>query len=126
MNKVCNPSRFLKDIDPEYLKKTIDTLPQNEVGSVSYKRFSVDEISPRYERSATKEAPLHIVSSADEGAVIHTKDELHPGVKIVHPKFGVGEIEEIDDQAEPKIIVAFENSGNKTLLLKFAKFKILK
>ena len=42
--------------------------------------------------------------------------------RVEHPKFGVGIVQRIETLAEDhKLVVAFDNAGEKTLLAKFAK-----
>jgi DNA helicase-2/ATP-dependent DNA helicase PcrA len=58
--------------------------------------------------------------------VLHAVDELYGGMKIVHGRFGAGVIEAVDDNpAGAKITVLFKNAERKTLLLRFARFKIV-
>jgi DNA helicase-2/ATP-dependent DNA helicase PcrA len=50
---------------------------------------------------------------------------LQEGMKVEHPKFGFGKVLKLDQQgAQRKAKVNFENFGEKTLLLSFAKLKI--
>lgn len=57
----------------------------------------------------------------------HSIDEISVGTRIEHPKLGKGEVTAIGNIAgEPSITVEFEVVGTKKLLLKFAKFNILK
>jgi DNA helicase-2/ATP-dependent DNA helicase PcrA len=50
---------------------------------------------------------------------------LLEGMKVEHPKFGFGLVKKIDiDGANRKAKVLFDNFGEKTLLLSFAKLKI--
>ena len=45
---------------------------------------------------------------------------------IEHQRFGTGKITTIDTSStDARIVVEFTNTGTKTLLLKFARFKIL-
>lgn len=51
---------------------------------------------------------------------------LAVGTAIEHERFGTGTIEEIDATSEKaRIVVKFDNLDTKTLLLQFAKFKII-
>ena len=53
--------------------------------------------------------------------------DLEIGLKVRHPNFGVGEILELDlKNNQNKAIVKFKSVGEKTLLLNFAKLKIIK
>ena len=46
---------------------------------------------------------------------------------IVHNTFGEGRIAEIDtSMTDARLIVEFANTGRKVLLLKFARFEIVK
>jgi DNA helicase-2/ATP-dependent DNA helicase PcrA len=50
---------------------------------------------------------------------------LAEGMKVEHPKFGFGKVVNMDmDGANRKAKVLFDNFGEKTLLLSFAKLKI--
>ena len=47
-------------------------------------------------------------------------------MKVEHPKFGFGKVRKMDVQgANRKAKVIFENFGEKTLLLSFAKLRIV-
>tara|TARA_Y100000817_G_scaffold268484_1_gene225569 strand:- start:529 stop:822 length:294 start_codon:yes stop_codon:yes gene_type:complete len=51
---------------------------------------------------------------------------LTEGMKVEHPKFGFGTVSVIDaDGANRKARVDFETVGEKTLLLSFAKLRII-
>ncbi len=128
------PSRFLKDIDPKYLKYADGS------GSSPYKHepFMRDTFAgPRgwgfasavpdpagmksvgRRRAAGEDAPVSPSVSRSHG-------DLHIGTVIEHLKFGLGRITDIDDSMpDVRITVDFDNSGTKTLLLKFAKFSVV-
>nr|MDE7377312.1 hypothetical protein [Muribaculaceae bacterium] len=56
----------------------------------------------------------------------HNVAEVAEGLRIEHSRFGTGTIIDIDtSQPDAKIRVKFDNVEVKTLLLKFAKFKII-
>ena len=60
------------------------------------------------------------------GARLHEAHELSEGMQIEHNLLGTGIILSIDtSQADARIKVEFENTGEKNLLLKFAKFRII-
>lgn len=53
--------------------------------------------------------------------------DLRPGQRVEHDRFGFGEILRFEDQGpQMKAIVKFDESGEKTLLLKFAKLRIVR
>ena len=54
-------------------------------------------------------------------------EELKPGMRIYHIKFGYGTIGRIEGPAnDQKAVVVFDTLGEKVLLLKFAKLIIPK
>lgn len=62
----------------------------------------------------------------DGDFVTHQITDLAPGMTIEHQRFGRGTITEVDSsQADHRIVVSFSNVQQRTLLLKFARFKIL-
>jgi RND family efflux transporter MFP subunit len=53
-------------------------------------------------------------------------DQIRPGVRVYHFKFGFGDVQSVEGLApDTKAVVSFDTVGTKTLLLKFAKFKII-
>ncbi len=120
--KTCEPSRFLEDIDPTFLKvtkkfKVADSPAQNYFA----KNFvsSMKSSNARKFTNQTTHKPGTDFKPSDTS-------ELASGMKVEHPKFGFGEVVNIDEQgSNRKAKVNFENVGEKTLLLAFAKLRIV-
>ena len=52
--------------------------------------------------------------------------QLTPGQLIEHERFGVGEVIKVEGTGEnTKALIRFKNAGEKQLLLKFARFRVL-
>jgi DNA helicase-2/ATP-dependent DNA helicase PcrA len=52
--------------------------------------------------------------------------QLTPGQLIEHERFGVGEVIKVEGTGEnTKALICFKNAGEKQLLLKFARFRVL-
>ena len=50
---------------------------------------------------------------------------LQTGQRVEHPKFGFGQVTKLETQAgSTKAIIQFEEVGEKTLLLSFAKLRV--
>ena len=80
----------------------------------------VDPFGPNFKRVYNAVAPRPMASAP-------SASDLHEGAKIEHQRFGVGTVVRIEGTGEnTKATVEFRNAGTKQLLLKFAKFKILK
>lgn len=146
------PSRFLKDIDKEYVKvissssldsqiqtsyfnpvrrynsgETYSSLRVSSRSSYSSERDLKSE--PSFPKPPSHSTPLmqsktSFQANASTG-IIHRADELEAGMKIQHSKFGNGTIlEVIESGGEQMIKVEFDNLGIKRLMLRFAKFAI--
>lgn len=137
------PSRFIRDIDPAYL-----ILPDGAARSVE--RVS-SYTAPRYTAAASSGGEYHsparrMADMADAPATpkwvridasaspstpsassVPDPDGLAVGVRIRHDRFGEGTVTDISgDGDNRKIAVSFDHVGQKHLLMKFAKFTILK
>lgn len=149
-----NPSRFLQDIDPSYLKPSgspSSTMGQNpsvrstfrgtgygesRYGSPSSSQpsspFSSKRIPPfREERPSSSPVtpPSHFVRlrpTSSSSTPPSVPSGVSVGVKISHERFGIGVIEKIEGAGiDAKATVNFENAGRKQLLLRFAKFQVI-
>jgi DNA helicase-2/ATP-dependent DNA helicase PcrA len=84
-------------------------------------------ISTRTESSSQTPASTHrrlVSPNAVQGAAQVAK--LTPGQFIEHERFGVGEVIRVEGTGEnTKALIRFKNAGEKQLLLKFARFRVL-
>lgn len=133
------PSRFLRDINPEYLVAAEDESPLRSCSpkSVFRKVRSIPDVGgiPHLKLKAVESLTgrLPWQESGGDTAESETSSEsitfrgqqLSVGRHIVHDRFGRGVIMEISGSGDSaKVKVSFENSGEKTLLLKFARFTL--
>ena len=134
--KTCSPSRFIRDIDAKFL---------NLCSGTSIGDSSITNPIKNYQESFHSELKTYRVprnlrpikenesgrgSSAvhnnSKSSDIHEAKNLSVGMIIEHQRFGTGKITTIDTSStDARIIVEFANTGTKTLLLKFAHFKII-
>lgn len=83
-------------------------------------------------RQATEQLPsnfkrVRTTESTGKSSSTCSYTELHEGVTIEHQRFGIGTVVKVEGSGEnTKATVDFRNTGTKQLLLKFAKFNILK
>ena len=144
--KPCEPSRFLDEIDPKYLQfaKNIrraveDTqrLPQGFV-----RMSNREQKMPDFNTPDTKTPVANLIRpSVNRPAVTGNTNTYKPsadftpsdtknlaeGDRVEHLKFGFGKVKKIDTNGtDRKAIIQFEGTiGEKTLLLSFAKLRIL-
>ena len=138
--KTCSPSRFIRDIDTQYLnlcsgssieEKTSFVNPLDNYRSSFHSatktyRSESRNLKPIKETRNYSSAPQRSSSSATSSNDIHDVGSLSEGMIIEHQRFGTGKITTIDTSStDARIIVEFANTGTKTLLLKFARFKII-
>lgn len=151
----CNPSRFLKDINPDFLKMPADSgfTPVRNEGYTkrNYERgyernetyrssgpsmFDGGEMPQEPVRFVKPVPPRNlkrIVPVSQNPAVSRSvesgKADTHGvevGRLIEHERFGRGEVVWLEGSGDNcKATVRFENAGDKQLLLKFARFKII-
>jgi DNA helicase-2/ATP-dependent DNA helicase PcrA len=132
-----SPSRFLKDIDTCYL-----SLPQGERMASQVdetaSRFRSQPMASRFAESSRPKVQvvpptqptrtLKKVSSISPSrpAASPLAGTLQVGNVIEHERFGVGEVVNVVGAGDNcKATVRFRNAGEKQLLLKFARFKVI-
>lgn len=144
----CRPSRFLGDINPEYLHldtndRFVEEQPRftrptlNYSASLSGSARSLNTLRQRpaqYGTVAGASVPT-VVSSMQRSAApaaaagkyaAHKAGELSEDMRIEHAKFGLGTIVNIDNSGpDARITVLFDSTDQRTLMLKFAKFSII-
>jgi DNA helicase-2/ATP-dependent DNA helicase PcrA len=149
----CNPSRFLKDIDKDYLKANAGVLEggfagYSQSGSGGFwdnvrqsreERESVSQNSTDKNRNIFEEPKVDKQEKYSRSNLVNVRNAkpktepsadlsgIYVGAVIKHDRFGIGTVIALDgDESSRKATVQFENSGTKQLLLKFARFEILK
>ena len=116
MLKDCEKSRFIKEISPAYL----------DAETFNTNRSLVSNVLKEKKRNLS---PLKNVFKKNSNYKMSSNDinELNEGMNVRHQIFGVGIIKKIDLHSnQKKAIVNFKNVGEKTLLLNFAKLKVIK
>ncbi|MDO4164444.1 MAG: 3'-5' exonuclease [Bacteroides sp.] len=121
-----SPSRFLKDIDVRFLR-----LPQDR-GFEYRKREEVQRprqslFTPSAPRNLRRVEPAAInVSASATTSGSSVGNGVRAGQLIEHERFGLGKVLKVEGAGDnAKATIHFENAGDKQLLLRFARFKIL-
>lgn len=111
-------SRFLSEIDPEFLSFPKKRRPEPRAESALRSGYT-PVTSVRTRRRALNSAASSFEADEDLSA-------LAAGSEVEHQKFGVGKVLNVEGSgSDRKATVAFEDKGQKVLLLKYAKLKIL-
>nr|WP_258103982.1 3'-5' exonuclease [Marinoscillum sp. MHG1-6] len=123
--KNCEPSRFLEEVDPAYLKvnkKFSTTSPLSSADSYITKNF----VSNLKKDKANRQFATRVNHTPSPDFKPSDTSTLTVGMKVEHPKFGFGSVSEIDEEgSNRKAKVNFDSAGEKTLLLSFAKLRIV-
>lgn len=146
-----SPSRFLKDIDIRFLRlpQDVGMFRRVEEEAVAFRRenargFAPDKenapyggkervsvrpkqqiIAPTVPRNLKRVAPSANTAStslSDGGSA----NRVQQGQLIEHERFGLGEVLKVEGEGDnAKATIRFKNAGDKQLLLRFARFKVL-
>lgn len=143
-----NPSRFLKDIDIRFLKLPQDAGLSRRIdeNAMSFRRENRENISsgmygkreervrPRQEiiaptvpRNLKRVTPsMGTTSAASHSSAVAGGNTVQPGQLIEHERFGLGEVMKVEGEGDnAKATIRFKNAGDKQLLLRFARFKVI-
>ena len=112
------PSRFIREIDPAYISNPGVPTASRTVSSASGR--SLRNIPGR---SASESGS----GGRTEAFVPDPVSALSAGQRVEHSRFGYGDIVSLDGSGgDAKAVVRFDHFGEKTLLLKFAKLRIVR
>jgi DNA helicase-2/ATP-dependent DNA helicase PcrA len=129
--KVCEPSRFLMEIDPNFLKMAKTRKAEREESQEPKRETpsggSMSFVKSLAQKTASKQAPQPTVTHVPSSDFSPSDtSKLAEGMRVEHLKFGFGLVQKVDQNGnDRKAIIKFETAGEKTLLLSFAKLKIV-
>ena len=146
-----SPSRFLKDIDVRFLRLPQDAgmFRRVEEEAAVFRRenargFAPDKedapyggkervsvrpkqqiITPTVPRNLKRVAPSANTASTSPSAGA-SANRVQQGQLIEHERFGLGEVLKVEGEGDnAKATIRFKNAGDKQLLLRFARFKVI-
>ena len=146
-----SPSRFLKDIDVRFLRLPQDAgmFRRVEEEAAAFRRenargFAPDRedapyggkervsvrpkqqiIAPTVPHNLKRVAPSANTASTSPSAG-GSANRVQQGQLIEHERFGLGEVLKVEGEGDnAKATIRFKNAGDKQLLLRFARFKVL-
>ena len=139
------PSRFLKEIDKQYLvvegnvagfksqgsqPQSFQSRPQSQPYHEAPQRNPFQSTMPSgFRRLQT--APQRFQTSAStqrtQASASSQRQTIHAGARVEHQRFGLGTVVAVEGVGEnEKATIEFQNAGTKTLLMKFARLTVLK
>jgi DNA helicase-2/ATP-dependent DNA helicase PcrA len=120
--KSCEPSRFLTEFNPKYLKLSNKILVPEKSSTIS----SSEPVNYARAKNLVQQ-PLKPKTSYVAPADFRPSDTsfLKEGMRVEHPKFGFGIVKKMDISGnDRKALIEFNEVGEKTLILSFAKLRI--
>ncbi|EGF51721.1 ATP-dependent helicase [Bacteroides fluxus] len=129
-----SPSRFLKDIDARFLHLPQDAVVSRridaEAGAFRPRQQIISPTVPRNLKRVTPSAGSSSSSSLSSSSVSSSSKAVpgivQPGQLIEHERFGLGEVLKVEGEGDnAKATIRFKNAGDKQLLLRFARFKVI-
>ena len=135
----CRPSSFIYEIDQTYIENSIaegsgitrqdhPNLWDNQMRSRENKNFGqhktvTPSLMTNFNQKFTRMNEIAKKASEFEG---DEPGKILPGMKVEHQRFGLGKVLQVEGMApDVKATIFFHNAGQKQLLLKFAKLKIV-
>ena len=120
--KMCEPSRFLLEVDQRFLNTTKAT---REMATRETQPAPMGFLKNITKKAAPSRAPV-ATHQPSEGFAPSDTSALVEGQQVEHPKFGFGVVSKMDiNGTDRKATVKFDAVGEKTLLLSFAKLRIV-
>lgn len=125
----CEPSRFIEEIDEEFLHtpavsaRSASPFGGDRTFSSARQRFYQSMPSD----PSNGKRPLRDAERSNDHPTNNANIEgIVPGVEVEHARFGKGKVLKLEgDAPNTKATVFFPKAGQKQLLLKFAKLKVL-
>ena len=144
-----SPSRFVREVDPQYIANPLSTEIQedgasdgnesgfrfgkrgwnnNSYGRSGTVRVEKKEVSPKPASPAVIRRPQPVVAKRVPDSEFEPTPilQLRAGQRIEHNRFGFGQIVEISGSAaDMKAKISFDEHGEKILILKYAKIRVV-
>jgi DNA helicase-2/ATP-dependent DNA helicase PcrA len=134
----CNKSRFIDEIDPQYLNMPIEKDPTfysgSEEGSFSTPKPRTQQpMIPGLKPGAGSQSDmfrklnsLREAKKETDAFEYSNPEEIQAGMIVEHQRFGRGKVLQMEGKIpDIQATVFFQNAGKKQLLLKFAKLRII-
>ncbi len=121
-NQVFNePSRFINEINPEYLEfKNIFNQKSEQSAIIK------DALNKNTAPQRKKLKKINPNEQSPQNTSYSNSDEIMVGANVLHERFGKGKVLQIEGMPNNQTaVVFFQNSGQKQLLLKYAKLKVV-
>lgn len=118
-------SRFVEEIDPQYIEMPATRRSMPEPGTLPRAFFNAGKPEPKSPSSQN----TRIVQKPRTATIPNTPAQIGSimaGMTVSHEKFGIGKVLGVEGEGDSrKATVFFEGVGQKQLMLKFAKLSVV-
>jgi DNA helicase-2/ATP-dependent DNA helicase PcrA len=124
----CEPSRFIDEIDNNFLQLDRRTLtkPKQTIGNPDREIMEKKSTSNLKRTIAKQNQPRIVRPPAISNFTPDDMGDITEGMKVEHQRFGIGIVSRLDGaKGSEKATINFDEYGEKTLVLKFAKLRKL-
>jgi DNA helicase-2/ATP-dependent DNA helicase PcrA len=127
----CEPSRFLDEIDAKFLELDYSAKPASgnpffddeKTSNRNNDTFSKPKLSTASPKTTSVLAKAHVPTA---GFAPSDMGKLQAGMEVEHERFGFGKVINLEgNKPDIKATIFFKELGQKQLLLKFAKLRIV-
>ena len=121
-------SRFVEEIDPQYLQLPSSSRQFPKVGQMptAFRNMGKPLQQTEQKKFVKVAKPQNNQTGPTQGNTPAEIAAIKIGMKVAHAKFGTGKVLQIEGSGnDAKAIIFFENVGQKQLMLKFAKLTII-
>lgn len=146
IQNACSPSRFIKEIDTKYLELPPDFYPavppqgsatQDAFVPEAYRKLMESRKQPGQiqaggrrlvnmkQATRTSSASSTSSSGAPKDFIPSDPGMIQVGTRVEHPRFGVGEVHQLEGSGSNIKATVLFPIGTKQLLLKFAKLRVV-
>ncbi|MDA9563212.1 ATP-dependent helicase [Flavobacteriales bacterium] len=133
----CEPSRFIEEIDPQFVDLPDESIARSSMPSSRTKTYKNETNNKNFKSTTAvkkttytppnpRQKLVKVQTSSQKASANYVAPQLTEGMQVEHERFGSGTVTNIEGQSpNQKATVSFEGHGEKKLLLKFARLKVL-
>ena len=122
----CEPSRFLEELNPKYLDHTYFKKNSKKDFTKSISNSETSILKNKFSKPLNHLKKVNNLSSNYNNKEEKDILKVKVGDEVLHERFGKGKVVEVNGEfPNTKATVFFPSSGQKQLLLKFAKLQLI-
>ena len=126
---MCEPSRFIDEIDPQYLQFESVSRAANSrslMGSGGFERGFTGGLNKPLQNAPQLRSLKEVTQSKPNSGNNENTLAIMVGNNVLHDRFGKGKVLKLEGQGpDKKATIFFPQHGSKTVLLRFANLQIL-